>query len=57
MNLEPYEYKELPIESVEVDQEAQIRVYYDIAELAESIREIRQLAPGFAYKSGDKVFL
>jgi len=54
MNLEPYEYKELPIKSVEVDEESLIRVYYDIADLAESIREIGQLASGFAYKSGDK---
>jgi hypothetical protein len=53
-NLEPYVYKELSIKSVEADEEAQIRVYYDIADLVESIREIGQLAPGFAYKSGDK---
>ena len=54
MNLEPYEYKELPIESVEVDEDTKFRVYYDVSDLVESIREIGQLAPGFAYKSGDK---
>jgi len=53
-NLEPYEYKELPIESVEEDEEAEVRIRYDIADLVESIREIGQLSPGFAYKSGDK---
>jgi len=53
-NLEPYEYKELPIESVEEDKEAEIRVYYDVSDLVESIRAIGQLAPGYAYKDGDK---
>jgi len=51
---EPSEYKELPIESVEADEEAKIRVYYDFSDLVESIREVGQLAPGYAYKSGDK---
>jgi len=27
---EMYEYKELPLESVEVDKEAKIRAYYDV---------------------------
>jgi len=58
-NLEPFEYKELPIESVEEDEEAQIRVYYDVSDLVESIREVGQLMPGYAYKDGDqyKVFV
>jgi|GEM_PF-1168138 len=51
---EPSEYKELPIESVEADEEAKIRVYYDFSDLVESIREVGQLAPGYAYKDGDK---
>jgi len=51
---EPFKYKELPIESVEVDEEAKIRVYYDVSDLVESIREVGQLAPGYAYKDGDK---
>ena len=51
---ESLEYKELPIKSVEVDEEAKIRVYYDISDLVESIREIGQLAPGYAYKDGNK---
>jgi len=50
----PYVYKELPLESTEEDEEAKVRIRYDIADLVESIREIGQLAPGFAYKSGDK---
>jgi len=53
-NTDIYEYKELPIESVEEDEEAQIRVYYDVSDLIESIREVGQLAPGYAYKDGDK---
>jgi len=53
-NLEPYVYKELPVESVEEDKEAKVRINYDVSDLIESIREIGQLAPGFAYKSGDK---
>jgi len=53
-NLEPYVYKELPLESAEEDEEAKVRIRYDVADLVESIREIGQLAPGFAYKSGDK---
>jgi hypothetical protein len=53
-NLEPFEYKELPIESVEEDEEAQIRVYYDVSDLVESIREVGQLMPGYAYKDGNK---
>ena len=51
---EPLEYKELPIESVEADEEAKIRVYYDVSDLVESIREVGQLAPGYAYKDGNK---
>jgi len=51
---EMYEYKELPLESVEVDKEAKIRAYYDVSDLAESIREVAQIAPGYAYKDGDK---
>ena len=51
---EPLEYKEIPIGSVEVDEEAKIRVYYDISDLVESIREVGQLAPGYAYMDGDK---
>jgi len=50
----PFEYKELPIESVEVDEEAKLRVYYDVSDLIDSIREVGQLAPGYAYKDGDK---
>ena len=50
----PFEYKELPIESVEVDEEAKLRVFYDVSDLVESIREIGQLMPGYAYKDGDK---
>jgi ParB-like nuclease domain. len=50
----PFEYKELPLESVEEDEEAQIRVYYDVSDLVESIREVGQLMPGYAYKDGDK---
>ena len=50
----PFEYKELPLESVEEDEEAQIRVYYDVSDLVESIREVGQLLPGYAYKDGDK---
>jgi hypothetical protein len=53
-NLEPFKYKELQIESVEADEEAQIRVYYDVSDLVESIREVGQLAPGYAYKDGNK---
>jgi len=53
-NLEPFEYKELPVESVEADEEAQIRVYYDVSDLVESIREVGQLMPGYAYKDGNK---
>ncbi|PSN82121.1 hypothetical protein B9Q01_08930 [Candidatus Marsarchaeota G1 archaeon OSP_D] len=53
-NLEPFEYKELPVESVEADEEAQIRVLYDVSDLVESIREVGQLMPGYAYKDGDK---
>jgi hypothetical protein len=52
--LEPYEYKELPIESVEADEEAKVRVYYDFSDLIESIRKVGQLMPGYAYKDGDK---
>jgi len=51
---DPFEYKELPIESVEADEEAKIRVYYDVSDLVESIRKVGQLAPGYAYKDGDK---
>jgi hypothetical protein len=51
---EPFEYKELPIESVEVDEEAKIRVFYDTSDLVESIRMVGQLMPGYAYKDGDK---
>ena len=54
MNENLYEYKELPIKSVKADEEAQIKVYYDVSDLVESIREIGQLAPGYAYKSGEK---
>ena len=50
----PFEYKELPIESVEVDEEAKLRVFYDVSDLIESIREVGQLMPGYAYKDGDK---
>jgi ParB-like nuclease domain. len=50
----PFEYKELPLESVEEDEEAQIRVLYDVSDLVESIREVGQLMPGYAYKDGDK---
>ena len=53
-NLESFEYKELPIESVEEDEEAQIRVYYDVSDLVESIRAVGQLMPAYAYKDGNK---
>jgi len=53
-NLESFEYKALPIESVEEDEEAQIRVYYDVSDLVESIRKVGQLLPGYAFKDGDK---
>ena len=49
-----YTYKELPLELVEVDEEAKVRAYYDVSDLVESIREVGQLAPGYAYKDGDK---
>ena len=51
---EMYEYKELPLESVEEDKEAKVRINYDVSDLIESIREIGQLAPGYAYKDEDK---
>jgi hypothetical protein len=51
---ETFEYKELSVESVEADEEAQIRVYYDVSDLIESIREVGQLMPGYAYKDGNK---
>jgi len=50
----PFEYKELPIESVEVDEEAKLRVFYDVSDLIESIREVGQLMPGYAYKDKNK---
>jgi len=53
-NLETFEYKELQIESIEEDEEAQIRVLYDVSDLVESIREVGQLLPGYAYKDGNK---
>ena len=49
-----YTYRELPLELVEVDEEAKVRAYYDVSDLVESIREVGQLAPGYAYKDGDK---
>jgi len=53
-NLESFVYKELPVEIVEADEEAQIRVYYDVSDLVESIRAVGQLMPAYAYKDGNK---